>query len=218
MQLSTLQDVYAHPGPYVTVHLDVSRDTEDAPQQLDARWTSARHTLEKEGVDPSLIEQIGQRLQEPTDLPGEVRRTIIAAGNEIVFDDVSFAYRTASGHKVALQDVDLTIHAGQTVALVGETGAGKTTTVRILATLLKPDAGRATVAGYDIARQSQQLPSPLLPLRPAQGGAQPARGDPPALSARTLENDAYSQRLIPLTASTQRTASPSRRGGSLHRC
>lgn len=94
MQLSTLQDVYAHPGPFVTVHLDVSRDTEDAPQQLDARWTSARHTLEKEGVEASLIEQIGQRLQEPTDLAGEVRRTIIAAGGEVVFDDV------IAGHSV----------------------------------------------------------------------------------------------------------------------
>lgn len=89
MQLSTLQDVYAHPGPYVTVHLDVSRNTEDAAQQLDARWTSARKSLESEGVDEVLIHQIGERLQEPVSIAGEVRRTIIASTNEIVFDEVT---------------------------------------------------------------------------------------------------------------------------------
>lgn len=87
MQLSTLKDVYRHTGPFVTVHLDVSRNTEDAQQQLASRWTTARHALEKEAVDPGLVEQIGERLQEPTDLPGEVRRTIVAADGEIVFDD-----------------------------------------------------------------------------------------------------------------------------------
>lgn len=50
MQLGALQDVYTHSGPYVTVHLDVSRNTEDATQQLDARWTRARHQLEHDGV------------------------------------------------------------------------------------------------------------------------------------------------------------------------
>jgi hypothetical protein len=88
MQLSTLQDVYAHPGPYVTVHMEVSRNTEDAAQQLEARWTTTRHTLEREGVEPKLVEEIGRRLQEPTEMPGEVRRTIVAAGDQIVFDDV----------------------------------------------------------------------------------------------------------------------------------
>lgn len=88
MQLGTLQDVYTHSGPYVTVHMDVSRNTEDAPQQQDARWTNARHELERAGVDGALIEQIGERLREPVDVPGEVRRTIVAADGEIVFDEV----------------------------------------------------------------------------------------------------------------------------------
>jgi hypothetical protein len=94
MQLSALQAVYSRPGPYVTVHLDVSRNTEDAPQQLDARWTSARHTLEHEGVDQHLVDAIGDRLREPVDVPGEVRRTIVAAGGEIVFDEL------VAGHSV----------------------------------------------------------------------------------------------------------------------
>ena len=88
MQLGTLQDVYAHRGPFVTVHLDVSRHSEDAAQQIEARWTNVRHDLERAGVDPKLVEQIGERVQQRDDIPGEVRRTIVAAGGEIVFDDV----------------------------------------------------------------------------------------------------------------------------------
>ena len=78
MQLGTIQDVYTHPGPFVTVHLDVSRNTEDAPQQLDARWTTARQSLEEAGVDTALVDAIGERIHEPLDVPGEVRRTIVA--------------------------------------------------------------------------------------------------------------------------------------------
>lgn len=88
MQLSTLRDVYSHPGPFVTVHLDVSRNTEDAPQQLDARWTTTRHALEQQGVAPGLVEEIGRRVHEPSEVPGQVRRTIVGAGDEVVFDDV----------------------------------------------------------------------------------------------------------------------------------
>lgn len=94
MQLNTLQDVYTRPGPYATVHLDVSRNTEDGAQKVEARWRNARQELEQHGVSEELIEQIGERIQEPTDLGGEVRRTIVAAGDQIVFDDV------LAGHSV----------------------------------------------------------------------------------------------------------------------
>ena len=57
----------------------------------------------------------------------------------------------------ALDGVDLEIPEGTILGLLGPNGAGKTTTVRILATLLKPDAGHATVAGFDVVRQAQQL-------------------------------------------------------------
>ena len=50
-----------------------------------------------------------------------------------------------------------TVEEGTVLGLLGPNGAGKTTTVRILATLLRPDAGHATVAGFDVVREAQQL-------------------------------------------------------------
>ena len=56
----------------------------------------------------------------------------------------------AYGQKKVLDEVDLAVPAGQIFALLGPNGAGKTTLIRILATLLRPDAGTATVAGHDL--------------------------------------------------------------------
>jgi ABC-2 type transport system ATP-binding protein len=58
--------------------------------------------------------------------------------------------RKAFGDKTVLDGVDLAVSKGQIFALLGQNGAGKTTLIRILATLLRPDAGTATVAGHDL--------------------------------------------------------------------
>src|SRR4051812_36930506 len=63
----------------------------------------------------------------------------------------------AHGAVKALQGVTSTARTGTVLGLLGPNGAGKTTAVRILATLLKPDAGRATVAGLDVVRDAAAL-------------------------------------------------------------
>jgi oleandomycin transport system ATP-binding protein len=61
------------------------------------------------------------------------------------------------GATTALDGVDLAARTGTVLAVLGPNGAGKTTAVRILATLLQPDEGRALVGGHDVVAQAQQV-------------------------------------------------------------
>ncbi|GAA3393703.1 ATP-binding cassette domain-containing protein [Cryptosporangium minutisporangium] len=61
------------------------------------------------------------------------------------------------GTVAALDGVDLSIPAGTVYALLGPNGAGKSTAIRVLATLLRPDAGRATVAGFDVVDSAEEV-------------------------------------------------------------
>jgi len=57
----------------------------------------------------------------------------------------------------AVDGIDLDVADGELVSVLGPNGAGKTTTLRMLTTLLRPDEGTATVAGYDVVTQSEQV-------------------------------------------------------------
>jgi oleandomycin transport system ATP-binding protein len=61
------------------------------------------------------------------------------------------------GETTALAGVDLAVRTGTVHGLLGPNGAGKTTAVRVLATLLRPDAGHATVGGYDVVGDAHRV-------------------------------------------------------------
>ncbi|HEV2146903.1 MAG TPA: ABC transporter ATP-binding protein [Longimicrobiaceae bacterium] len=71
----------------------------------------------------------------------------------IRIDDLSKAY----GDFLAVRGVSLSVAAGEVYALLGANGAGKTTALRCLATLLRPTSGTATIAGYDAVRQPLEV-------------------------------------------------------------
>jgi ABC-2 type transport system ATP-binding protein len=69
----------------------------------------------------------------------------------------TFALAKSFGTTRALDGVDLRIREGSVYGLLGPNGAGKTTTIRILATLVKPTAGTASVLGHDVVRESKAV-------------------------------------------------------------
>ena len=85
----------------------------------------------------------------PARLPGrdtDPRTSTARAGRRVRFESVTFGYRD----NLVLPGLDLDIPAGQTVALVGETGAGTTTIARLLGRFYDPRSGRVTLDGIDL--------------------------------------------------------------------
>lgn len=92
MDLSRLQSLLAEPGPYVTLHAEVGRTTEDAADQLEARWTTARHELERADVAADVLEDLGARLRENLHEHGPARRTLVATSSQVVLDEVQLGH------------------------------------------------------------------------------------------------------------------------------
>lgn len=79
------------------------------------------------------------------DAPGAIE--LPAVQGRVAFEHVSFGY---DDDRLILKDVSFTAEPGQTIALVGPTGAGKTTIVNLLSRFYDPTEGRVTIDGYDI--------------------------------------------------------------------
>ncbi|MCW2985277.1 MAG: transporter ATP-binding protein [Conexibacter sp.] len=106
---------------------------------------------------PDLVDKPGA-----PDLPRPLR-------GEISFEDVTFAYSTAEGTKTALADVTLHVPPGQTVALVGATGAGKSTLAKLAARFYDPTSGAVKVDGIDLRDVTMQSLRSQMGIVPQEG-------------------------------------------------
>ncbi len=97
------------------------------------------------------LRRIQELLREPTSTAAAERpKDVLSLRGEIAFEDVRFQYGAADEPEEALSGIDLRIPAGQTVAFVGETGAGKSTVVKLVARFYDPTSGRVTADGTDL--------------------------------------------------------------------
>jgi ATP-binding cassette subfamily B protein len=135
----------------------------DPLRQMAERFTQIQGGL-------TAVERIGELLEQPieiADLPPPQRSALArraveegptAGTGEVVFENVSFAYRSDDP---ILEDLSFRIPPGEHVAIVGPTGSGKTTIIRLLCRLYEPQAGRILLDGVDI----RELPVALLRRR-----------------------------------------------------
>jgi ATP-binding cassette, subfamily B, multidrug efflux pump len=133
----------------------------DPLRQLAERFTQIQGGL-------TAVERIGELLEQPIeigDLPVEQRSRAAEAvarerssAGEVIFENVSFAYRP---DEPILSNLSFQIAPGEHVALVGPTGSGKTTVIRLLCRLYEPQQGRILLDGVDI----RELPQAILRQR-----------------------------------------------------
>ena len=98
----------------------------------------------------------------------EERADAVALGpirGAITLDGVTFGYDSS---RPVLRDIDLDIEPGETVALVGETGAGKSTIARLLTRFHDPDEGGVRIDGHDLRDVSLKSMRSQLGVRPAR--------------------------------------------------
>jgi ABC-type multidrug transport system fused ATPase/permease subunit len=99
------------------------------------------------------VEQVADELEQSTgapDAPAASAKPASGFADRLVLEQLSYGYPT--GKVPALVGVDLTIRRGESVALVGPSGAGKTTLADVILGLLEPTAGRLLVDGHDVSK------------------------------------------------------------------
>ena len=190
----------------------------DPIQQLSQLYTTYQAGM-------AALDKIFELLDEEPDLrdkPGAVELPRLRG--EIAFEDVTFAY--APDATPALRDIDLHVPAGQTVALVGSTGAGKSTFAKLAARFYDPTEGRVLVDGHDLRdvqarslrRQMGIVPQEAFlfsgTIRDNLAFGRPdatderGRARPPGRSARTTSSPRSSTATTPRSASAGSSSPP----------
>ena len=101
------------------------------------------------------IRRICEVLEEVPDLHDPQNPVMEVADGSIDFDHVSFSYRHGSGKSV-LSDIDLHIHSGETIGVIGGTGSGKSSLVNLICRLYDVDEGSVRVGGLDVRQYDME--------------------------------------------------------------
>jgi ATP-binding cassette, subfamily B, bacterial len=142
---------------FVHGHQAISIGTVIAFAQLQTRLLFPIQSLLSTGADVeaslALFDRIFEYLDLPVDIvekadPVELRPTEVLG--EVRFENLSFRYGGEDDSPWTLHDIDLVVPAGTRTAIVGETGAGKTTLGYLVARLYEPQRGRVTIDGVDV--------------------------------------------------------------------
>ncbi|HKP62562.1 MAG TPA: ABC transporter ATP-binding protein [Polyangiales bacterium] len=124
---------------YVIVLVNPLRMLGQIIAQAERALVAADRAAQVLATEPKIVDPA-----RPLRLPARTER-----GGEVRFEDVSFGYAAPSGPQV-LRQFDLHIAAGESVALVGETGCGKSTVAKLIARFYDPDLGRVCLDGVDL--------------------------------------------------------------------
>jgi hypothetical protein len=89
MDTTNLSTVYSAEGPFATVLVDVSRDSENAEHEHELRVRSACDSLSEQGADEAIVEAVRERLAELVHRPAPVGRLVVAAAQGVLLDEVS---------------------------------------------------------------------------------------------------------------------------------
>jgi hypothetical protein len=84
MNTGDLRRILDHPGPFATVHVDASHDTESAAHEQELRWRAARDELAAKGAGEDTLAALDEAVQEPA--VGRAGRLLVAAGGEVLLD------------------------------------------------------------------------------------------------------------------------------------
>jgi len=133
----------------------------DPIQQLSQLYTTYQAGM-------AALDKVFELLDEEPDLVETPGAELPRVRGEIRFEEVSFGYAGEDG-ALALNDVDLTIPPGQTVALVGATGAGKSTFAKLVARFYEPTRGRVLVDEHDLRDVTQGSLRSQLGMVPQEG-------------------------------------------------
>jgi ATP-binding cassette subfamily B protein len=176
----------------------------DPIQQLSQLYTTYQSGM-------AALDKIFELLDEKPDIvekPGAIELPRVAG--DIRFDGVSFSYAGDSADEAAyaLHDIDLTVPPGQTVALVGATGAGKSTLAKLVARFYDPTRGAVLIDGHDLRDVTEKSLRSQLGTVPQEGflfsgtirdniafGAVEASDEEVREAARAVGADEFIQRL-----------------------